>query len=94
MFCYGEDGWVVFDNVNLYVKLGEVVVLVGLLGSGKIMLVNLLLCFFDFILGMILFDGEVLVDLVLYDLCCQIVFVSQDVVLFNDIIVVNVVYGV
>lgn len=57
------------------------------------MLVSLLLCFYELSDGCIVFDGENYFYYVFGLLCWQIVWVGQSVVLFDGIIVENIVYG-
>lgn len=50
-------------DFNLNVKFGEMVVIVGLIGVGKIILINLLECFYDISSGSIKYDGVDMCDL-------------------------------
>jgi len=81
------------DGVDLQVKAGETIALVGGSGGGKTTLANLLPRFYDPSAGRILLDGRDLRDYVLADLRSQIALVSQDVVLFNDTVAANIAYG-
>ena len=80
-------------GINLSIKPGEVVAVVGPSGGGKSTLVNLLPRFFKPTSGYIFLDDIPLEDIVLADVRKQIAFVSQDVILFNDTIAANVAYG-
>lgn len=44
-------------NIFFIVKLGEIIVFIGSIGSGKLIFINLIFCFFDVIEGEILFGG-------------------------------------
>lgn len=66
---YVGIGKLMFDCVLFDVVFGEMIVFVGLLGSGKMMFVNLMLCFFDLMFGEIFVDGVVLFEYWLCDLC-------------------------
>ena len=90
-FRYG-DKWVLKD-VNLKVKNGEVIAIVGTSGVGKTTFVNLLPRFYDVTEGAILFDGADIRDIARDSLRAQIAIVSQHVILFNDTIKKNIAYG-
>src|SRR3989338_3519652 len=90
-FRYG-DKWVLKD-VNLKVKNGEVIAIVGTSGAGKTTFVNLLPRFYDVTEGAILFDGVDIRDVTKDSLRAQIAIVSQQVVLFNDTVEKNIAYG-
>lgn len=92
-FRYGEEDEQVLQDVNLEVRPGEVVALVGRSGSGKSTLVSLLPRFHDPEQGRIFLDGHDLREYRRYDLRRQISMVSQDIVLFNDTIGHNIAYG-
>jgi ATP-binding cassette, subfamily B, bacterial MsbA len=81
------------DAVDLRVKPGQTVALVGSSGSGKTTLVNLLPRFVEPTAGRIVLDGFELRDWKLSALRRQFSFVSQDVVMFNDSIAANVTLG-
>ena len=90
-FRYG-DKWV-FKDVNLKVKNGEVIAIVGTSGVGKTTFVNLLPRFYDVTEGAILFDGADIRDIARDSLRAQIAIVSQHVILFNDTVKKNIAYG-
>jgi subfamily B ATP-binding cassette protein MsbA len=83
----------VLDDVNLTVKAGEVVAVVGENGSGKSTLVNLLPRFYDPTHGSVLVDGTDLRDASLRDLRGQIGVVTQETLLFDATIYDNIRYG-
>jgi subfamily B ATP-binding cassette protein MsbA len=80
-------------GVDLLVRPGETVALVGGSGGGKTTLVNLLPRFYAPLRGRILLDGHDIQDLALESLRGNVALVSQDVVLFNDTIQANIAYG-
>lgn len=92
-FRYGEKEPIVLENVSFCIERKSVVAIVGPSGSGKSTLVNLLLRFYDCPPGTIFVDGK---DIRNYDIAsirkCMS-FVSQEVILFNDTIRSNMVYG-
>lgn len=81
------------SNVNLTVRAGEVVALVGSSGSGKTTLVSLVPRFYDPTEGAVLLDGRDLRDGTLASLRAQIGIVSQETVLFDDTVKNNIAYG-
>jgi subfamily B ATP-binding cassette protein MsbA len=80
-------------DVELKVRPGETVALVGPSGGGKTTLVNLLPRFYSPTEGRITLDGHDIQSLTLESLRGNIALVSQDVVLFNDSIYANIAYG-
>jgi subfamily B ATP-binding cassette protein MsbA len=84
----------VLRGVNLTVKAGDVVALVGLSGAGKTSLVNLIPRFFDVTEGAVLIDGVDVREATLRSLREQVALVTQDTVLFDDTIAANIAYGV
>jgi subfamily B ATP-binding cassette protein MsbA len=83
----------VLQNVNLNIKAGEKIALVGKSGGGKTTLVNLLPRFYNINTGKILLDGIDIRDLKLECLRNQFSLVSQDTILFNDTVFNNIAYG-
>jgi subfamily B ATP-binding cassette protein MsbA len=81
------------QDLNLHVRAGETVALVGPSGAGKTSLVNLLPRFLDPTGGEVRLDGVPLSHWSLEALRAQFAFVSQDVVLFNDSVAANVTLG-
>jgi subfamily B ATP-binding cassette protein MsbA len=90
-FNYGDKP--VLRNVNLTVKSGQLVALVGASGSGKTTLANLLLRFYDPERGTIKIGGVDVRDVRTFDLRNQIAVVAQENILFNDTIRRNIELG-
>ena len=94
-FTYGIAGTDarVLHDINLEVRRGEVVAIVGSSGSGKSTLVHLIPRFFDATQGRLLIDGYDVRDLTLSSLREQVGIVTQETVLFNDTVRNNIAYG-
>ena len=90
-FSYGDKP--VLQGINLTVKAGQLVALVGSSGSGKTTLSNLLLRFYDPQQGTITIGGTDIRDVQSKDLRSQIAVVTQEIVLFNDTIRQNIAFG-
>jgi len=90
-FRYGEQ-WAL-RNINLDIRAGEVVALVGMSGGGKSTLADLIPRFYDPQEGRILLDGADLRRLSLHDLRAHIGLVTQHTFLFNDTVHANIAYG-
>lgn len=90
-FAYGEQN--VITDLNLTIKKGQKVALVGLSGSGKSTLINLLLGLYPIEHGQILIDGNPLCDIKLRPLRKLFGLVSQDIFLFHDTIKANLAIG-
>jgi ATP-binding cassette, subfamily B, bacterial MsbA len=90
-FSYGEK--TVLHGINLTVKPGQLVALVGASGSGKTTLANLLLRFYDPTHGSIRIGGVDLREVTTRDLRNQIAVVAQENILFNDTIRRNIELG-
>lgn len=91
-FSY-NGGIPVLEEVNLEVRRGEVLAIVGSSGSGKSTLINLLPRFYDPTAGRVLIDGYDLKDVTLKSLRSQIGIVTQETILFNDTVARNISYG-
>lgn len=83
----------VLNNISLKAKPGEKIALVGGSGEGKTTLVDLLSLYFKPVKGKIMIDGKNIKDLDLNFLRSIIAYVPQEIVLFNDTIKNNILYG-
>jgi subfamily B ATP-binding cassette protein MsbA len=90
-FRYDEQ--MVLKDINLNVKVGEILALVGMSGGGKTSLVNLIPRFYDVTSGTITIDGLDIRDLSIKSLRDQIALVTQEPILFNDTVQNNIAYG-
>jgi len=93
VFTYPKADRPVLKGINLTVKAGQTVAIVGPNGSGKTTLVNLIPRFYNVDSGSILIDGQDITDGTLKSLRDQIGIVTQNVVTFNDSIAANIGYG-
>lgn len=92
-FTYTADGQQVLDNIDLDIKKGEVVALVGPSGAGKTTLADLIPRFYDVTGGTITIDGTDIRNFSLDSLRSLFGIVSQDAILFNDTIRNNIDLG-
>ena len=92
-FEYPDDHNMVFSNLNLSIKAGEKVAIVGPSGGGKTTLCNLIPRFYDIDTGCIRLDGKNIRDFTLKSLRQHIGIVQQDVYLFSGTVYDNIVYG-
>ncbi len=83
----------VLEGVDLEIRRGQVVALVGASGSGKTTLANLLPRFYDVSSGRVAIDGTDVRDVQLASLRAQVSVVSQDTFLFNTSVAKNIAYG-
>lgn len=93
VFKYPQSKHKILDNINLNVKKGEIVAIVGRSGAGKTSLADLIPRFYDPLGGAICIDGVDIKDASLKSLRRQIGLVSQDVILFNDTVKANIIFG-
>lgn len=91
-FHYGEKAGVI-EQLNLNIKAGEKVGLVGRSGAGKSTLVNLLMRFHDVEKGQILIDDQPITDITQDSLRANIGMVTQDTSLLHRSIRENILYG-
>ena len=90
---FGYDEKLILKNINLKVKKGEVIGLVGASGVGKTSLVNLIPRFYDPVKGKIKIDGTDIRDVTFKSLRAQIGVVTQDLTLFHDTVRNNISYS-
>jgi subfamily B ATP-binding cassette protein MsbA len=91
-FSYQPDE-PVLKNINLTIRCGEVLAVVGASGGGKTTLANLFPRFYDVDSGSLLIDGHDVRDVTLNSLRNQIALVTQQTILFNDTVANNISYG-
>ena len=91
-FSYGNEK-PSLANINLTIKKGETIALVGSTGSGKTTMVNLLTRFYNPSSGKILIDGQDIVSYELESYRSNFSYVDQNVRLFNDTISGNIAFG-
>lgn len=92
-FRYNENGTDVLNHINLHIKPGENIAIVGPSGGGKSTLCNLIPRFYDIADGNIYIDGIDIHDITLKSLRSNIGTVQQDVYLFSGSVYDNIVYG-
>jgi ATP-binding cassette, subfamily B, bacterial MsbA len=92
-FQYQDSAIAVLEKINIEVKRGQVVALIGQSGAGKSTLTNLLMRFYDPTAGEIRIDGLDVRDAKLASLRGQLSLVTQETILFNDSIINNIAYG-
>ncbi len=90
-FKYEDD--MVLRDIDLEVKVGNIVALVGMSGAGKTTLVNLIPRFYDLDEGRITIDGRDIRTFTLKSLREHIGIVTQQTILFNDTVRNNIAYG-
>ncbi len=91
-FSYVE-GRPLIKNLNISVKAGQKVAIVGPTGGGKTTIVNLLMRFYDIDSGSIKIDGVDIMDMDRAELRRQFSMVLQDTWLFNGTVYDNIAYG-
>ena len=93
-FAYEDNGGnLILRDINLTVRAGAVVAIVGSSGAGKTTLVNLLPRFHTATAGSVLVDGNDVRGVTLRSLREQMAIVTQETILFNDTIWNNLCYG-
>ncbi len=83
----------ILKNINLKISAGKTVALVGPSGSGKSTLLNLIPRFYESQEGDILFDNTPIKSIKISSLRNHIALVSQEIMLFDDTIMGNILYG-
>jgi ATP-binding cassette subfamily B multidrug efflux pump len=91
-FNYGGDRTVI-ENLNLHIRPGEKIGLVGRSGAGKSTMTNLLLHFYELEGGRILIDGQDIAHVTQDSLRAQIGVVTQDTSLLHRSVRENILYG-
>lgn len=91
-FTY-PDGTAALHNIDLQIKAGQRVALVGRSGSGKSTLLQLLMRFYDVSAGAILLSEHDLRDMSFNSLRQSMALVSQDIFIFDDTVAQNIAYG-
>lgn len=92
-FEYPDDHNIVFTGLNLHIRQGEKLAIVGPSGGGKTTLCNLIPRFYDVTEGRIKIDGEDIRHFTLKSLRSNIGIVQQDVYLFSGTVFDNIAYG-
>ncbi|MBQ2834938.1 MAG: ATP-binding cassette domain-containing protein, partial [Clostridia bacterium] len=92
-FTYDKEKEAVLEHVNLHIRPGEMLALVGPSGGGKSTLCQLIPRFYETTAGSITVDGQDIRDVKLADLRANIGIVQQDVFLFAGTILENIRYG-
>ncbi|MEK4031051.1 MULTISPECIES: ABC transporter ATP-binding protein [Bacillaceae] len=92
-FAYDKDEEEVLHNIQLDVKAGETIALVGMSGGGKSSLVSLIPRFYDVTSGRISLDGTDIRDFKVRDLRDHIGMVLQDNILFSESVKTNILLG-
>jgi subfamily B ATP-binding cassette protein MsbA len=90
-FSYNDKP--VLKNINLTIRKGQTIALVGSSGAGKSTLADLVPRFHDTTAGEILIDGVNIKEYTLHSLRSQISIVTQEAILFNDTIANNILMG-
>jgi len=92
-FRYNQETAEVLSGINLEIKKGELVAVVGPTGTGKTTLINLIPRFYDPNRGVVKMDGIDLKDVTFQSLRKQMGIVTQDTILFNDTVRANISYS-
>lgn len=93
LYFHYKDEKNVLKDINLDVKAGEALAIVGPSGGGKTTLTNLIPRFLEVSKGEILIDGNNIQHCTLQSLRSQISIVTQQTILFNDTVKNNIAYG-
>jgi subfamily B ATP-binding cassette protein MsbA len=92
-FAYDDAATPILRDVSFRVGAGQVVAIVGLSGAGKTTLVNLIPRFYDVTGGAVLIDDVDIREVTLRSLRAQVGIVTQETVLFDEAIALNIAYG-
>ena len=90
-FAYAQEP--VLKNINLQIKKGKMVAIVGPSGGGKSTMADLLPRFYDIVDGEILLDGRNIKDYTMESLISVMGIVTQEAILFNDTVYNNIAFG-
>ena len=91
-FCY-EDGVNILEHLDLHVKPGETIALVGPTGAGKTTIINMLTRFYDVAAGSVTIDDIDVKDCTLHSLRDEVGVLMQDPFIFRGTIMDNIRYG-
>ncbi|GAA0288729.1 subfamily B ATP-binding cassette protein MsbA [Gracilibacillus halotolerans] len=92
-FRYEDEEDIVLKNINLDIRRGETIALVGMSGGGKSTIISLIPRFYDVTSGQILIDGMDIRDMKVRSLRDKIGMVLQDNILFSESIAFNIRMG-
>ncbi|MDQ6610039.1 MAG: ABC transporter transmembrane domain-containing protein, partial [Bacteroidota bacterium] len=92
-FIYEHTGIEALKNLNLHIRSGERIAIVGRTGSGKTTLVQLILRLYDVTKGKLLLDNTPIDKIGLTNLRSQMSYVPQDGFLFSDTVAGNIAFG-
>jgi len=93
-FRYNEEFPFVLKNINLKIKQGTTIAIIGKTGEGKTSLINLITRLYDVTEGKILIDGKDVKNIPLKKLRQAIGVVPQETFLFSDTLKNNILYGI
>lgn len=93
-FRYAENLPFVFKKINIKIKQGTTIAIIGKTGEGKTSLVNLIPRLYDVTEGKILIDGKNIKNIPLQKLRSAIGIVPQETFLFSDTLKNNILYGI
>ena len=91
--CFQYETEPVLKNIDLAVRVGEIIAIVGTSGAGKSTIANLIPRFYDVTSGAVLIDGIDTRDVTIKSLRNQLSMVTQEIILFNDTVKHNISYG-